>query len=382
MRHSHRELLAKVFVNQAYATKPGKERDYFISLIQKANLNQPIRRQALRLVGDDPEMASRALISWALNQGNNAADQHYTTLGSLLQSELDELPVDQASAVAAVIVANRLYLDPVLLDNLQATFQVPSTASTTEANGHASGPDFEWQAPADTELQSFFSREPPDFLDVAFLQGAMARVRSVCLVTVGETGGTGTGVLVDREHILTNYHVIAPRPDSDPAKTAPSITLQFGKFTGSSPSNIVSIKLAEDLPITSSSPTRELDFALLRLGGNLYSAADVQVAPFILNVPQVGSTINILQHPAGQGMKLAVSDNSVTYSRPEAGVVQYITRTSSGSSGSPCFDDQWRLVALHHAQRAQAFGAVREGILMKAIHERIAPCLGADWRPG
>lgn len=380
MKPKHQEFLARVFVSQAYATKLGKEKEYFISLIQKAYLKQPDLQQAIRLLRDDPVMDSRALISWALTRGKNPADGKFTTLGSLLKSELDELPVDQASAVAAIIVADKLFLDTSLIDELRSRFQVPLAADPADFNDQGMGPDFNWQAPSDLELQSFLAREPPDFLDVGFLQGAMTRVRSVCLVTVGQTGGTGTGVLIGPDHVLTNYHVLAPRSDISPEQVAGSVVLQFGKFTGSSSSNVVSINLSANAPITAVSPTRELDFALLRLEGNLHSVANVQVSPFVLDIPQVGSTINILQHPAGRGMKLAVSDNSVTYSKAEAGVVQYVTRTAAGSSGSPCFDDRWRLVALHHAERAKTFGAIREGILMKAIHEHIAPHLGSSWQ--
>ena len=77
-------------------------------------------------------------------------------------------------------------------------------------------------------------------------------------------------------------------------------------------------------------------------------------------------------------MKLAVSDNAVTYAEAQMGIIQYLTRAASVSSGSPCFDEQWRLVALHHAERSRTFRSVREGILIRSIHERISANLSVQ----
>ena len=76
-------------------------------------------------------------------------------------------------------------------------------------------------------------------------------------------------------------------------------------------------------------------------------------------------------------MKLSVSANGVTGILTEQGCVQYVTTARAGSSGAPCFNDEWKLIALHHAERALLFGAVREGILMGAIYEKIKGSLAA-----
>jgi endonuclease G len=85
--------------------------------------------------------------------------------------------------------------------------------------------------------------------------------------------------------------------------------------------------------------------------------------------------LNILQHPGGESMKLALSSNGVTGVYPETGLIQYLTSTRGGSSGSPCFSDEWALVALHHAERSRMFGTIREGILFRAIHSEISSYL-------
>ena len=62
-------------------------------------------------------------------------------------------------------------------------------------------------------------------------------------------------------------------------------------------------------------------------------------------------------------MKVALSCNGVVDVDANSGKIQYVNKTAGGSSGSPCFNEDWELVALHHAERSRSFGSIREGIL-------------------
>ena len=57
--------------------------------------------------------------------------------------------------------------------------------------------------------------------------------------------------------------------------------------------------------------------------------------------------VNIIQHPAGQFKKITLYHNIVTNTTDR--IVQYLTDTMPGSSGSPVFNSQWEVVALHHS---------------------------------
>jgi hypothetical protein len=70
-------------------------------------------------------------------------------------------------------------------------------------------------------------------------------------------------------------------------------------------------------------------------------------------------------------MMLAISGSGVTGAYPDRGYLQYVSRTAPGSSGGPCFDDDWNIVAVHHAVRSKAFGVIGEGILMASIYDAI-----------
>ncbi|MCK4825594.1 trypsin-like peptidase domain-containing protein, partial [bacterium] len=45
--------------------------------------------------------------------------------------------------------------------------------------------------------------------------------------------------------------------------------------------------------------------------------------------------------------QIAMNDNEVKYA--DETIVQYITDTLPGSSGSPVFNDNWQVIALHHS---------------------------------
>ncbi len=60
-----------------------------------------------------------------------------------------------------------------------------------------------------------------------------------------------------------------------------------------------------------------------------------------------GEDIIIIQHPGGMPKQIALTDNEVMY--VDDSVLQYLTDTMPGSSGSPVFNDKWQLVGLHHS---------------------------------
>lgn len=79
-----------------------------------------------------------------------------------------------------------------------------------------------------------------------------------------------------------------------------------------------------------------------------------------------GERVNIIQHPRGRLKELSLHDNKVTYVYDK--VIRYTTDTEPGSSGSPVFNNQWDLVALHHAGWAEPDGgATNEGVRMTEI---------------
>jgi hypothetical protein len=76
--------------------------------------------------------------------------------------------------------------------------------------------------------------------------------------------------------------------------------------------------------------------------------------------------VNIVQHPDGRPKEVALQENEVT--RVQDKLIHYRTDTEPGSSGSPVFNNDWELVALHHSgERFPDGTAENEGIRISAI---------------
>jgi hypothetical protein len=60
-----------------------------------------------------------------------------------------------------------------------------------------------------------------------------------------------------------------------------------------------------------------------------------------------GESINVVGHPMGRLKEIAIRNGVLQYQHEH--FLNYTTDTEHGSSGSPVFNDQWEVVALHHA---------------------------------
>lgn len=236
------------------------------------------------------------------------------------------------------------------------------------------GPDINWRGETDEiQLQSWL-RPEPDYWDVGFLKRAIEQSASVCRLEIPSRNIRGTGVLVTPNQVLTNYHVLQPTREDDLESNAANAVLKFGCFTSDDgvETKGKSFQLDKINPILSFSKPEKLDYILLQLEAKITQEKDIKPARWdSLKLPVEKMAINILQHPEGDSMKLSISQDGITGVYQNSGLVQYVNKTALGSSGSPCFDESWFLVALHHAQRAKTFGTIREGILFSSIYQEI-----------
>jgi len=154
----------------------------------------------------------------------------------------------------------------------------------------------------------------------------------------------------DETLVLTNHHVVN-RTGADNAERPENIEVVFEAAEGAArrPHTVWEI-LAE-------SPYAELDFALLKLAGD---APQVPIVPIVNLLPRLEppTRVYIIGHPSGDELHIAFQDNCLLdHEGPPDGCpptpghcrVHYHAPTSPGNSGSPVFDDAWRVIALHHA---------------------------------
>jgi DNA/RNA endonuclease G (NUC1)/V8-like Glu-specific endopeptidase len=182
-----------------------------------------------------------------------------------------------------------------------------------------------------------------------FLDRGVSAAQAVCRVRIRSTSGTlrgwGTGSLISPRLLLTNNHVLGD------ATSAAASLVEFNVQDGPNgqPETPVAFRLRpEDLFITD----KGLDFTLVAIADT--SEGGRQLADFGHNPGTIGDdpilvseSVNIIQHPLGRPKQVALRENEVTDVLTD--FLHYQTDTEPGSSGSPVFNDQWQLVALHHS---------------------------------
>ncbi|GGH44077.1 hypothetical protein GCM10008014_05240 [Paenibacillus silvae] len=199
-----------------------------------------------------------------------------------------------------------------------------------------------------------------NLLPIDFLNKGVERAKAVCRVLT--PSGLGTGFLIDQGIIMTNHHVVQS------AEEAKNSFVEFGYEENGT---TLKLKLKpEDLFITS--PMEELDFTIVACETTgIEALKPVKLLRSPTTITR-GEYVNIIQHPSGRMKEIALQDNTVSYVYDK--VIHYITDTEPGSSGAAVFNNQWELVALHHAgwytNKAET-EAVNEGIRISAIVARL-----------
>jgi len=364
------EIMAKQATN---APHPLTAKDYLSILIDKTIWPPVWKRARKGALTGIPDFDVRSLVNWAINQGINPVDKKCTVLGSLLQSLISDLGLEDRIHIVAIIVVHKLFLDENILSSLIMRYQIPQSLDVFEGGPTDYGPDFKWEGPTEqVELQGFL-RPEPEFLDVGFLSRGMKRAASVCRIEIPRKKPAGTGFLVSANLLLTNYHVLVEREDHNLEKRAQDSVLRFGNITAADgeESEGQGFALDHNKPVLKYSPKDKLDYVLLKIEDRITKTEGVGPTPFTLELPYKGMDLNILQHPEGKALQLALSGDGVDKVFQERGIVQYSTRTKSGSSGSPCFTDNWEVIALHQSERPKPVGSIRQGIIFSSIYEEI-----------
>jgi V8-like Glu-specific endopeptidase len=356
---------------QARAASPlqGGPQSYFRNLVAAAHLSKKYQAAIAGRFQGNAEADARALAEDAIAKKINGEDPRFTVVGSIVMALLkQDTSPDDARAMVAILCRYGLILDDSERERLAVRFMLPELATSGAGEKVEYGPEIQWLGPDELQLQSFLRPDPP-WLDVGFLRKAMERSSAICRIELGTR--TGTGFLVGPNLVLTNYHVLVFDSGDNLEENAKRVALRFGCFSAKTDSSDgQEFRLASE-PIVDQSPVDEHDFLLLRVQDAIRGEEAIKPAPLEPSIPAEKSPLNIIHHPFGDTMKLSLSGNGVTGIYRDKGLLQYVTRAGEGSSGSPCFNDEWNVVGLHHAQRARSFGSIREGILVQAIYDRI-----------
>jgi V8-like Glu-specific endopeptidase len=135
--------------------------------------------------------------------------------------------------------------------------------------------------------------------------------------------------------LLTNEHVLSATHERALRVGNAYVTFETAPERG--PAKCTEIVWSDD----------ELDATLARFDAPLAGIEPIELDP-TTDLPgrDDASRVYVIGHPNGGRLSFSLNDNLLLDYDDER--MHYRAPTEPGSSGSPVFDDQWRLVALHH----------------------------------
>lgn len=176
---------------------------------------------------------------------------------------------------------------------------------------------------------------------------AKKKVGRIAVIQHNAVVGYATGFMVSDSLMLTNWHVMSIPEDAEKS------TIEFNYEYDIEGNLKKSTTFALD-PHLFFHSNKELDYCLVAVKKrdlsnttNLSLFGYLHFSPLSGKLGDIGKeALNIIHHPDGDPKQLSIRENIFTKVLPNA--IWYESDTAQGSSGSPVFNDQWQVVALHH----------------------------------
>lgn len=305
-REEHRKLVDLISGMPEMATPQAR--------IQMLDLSGLARLTPQIDVNGSALIVSSTIVSHLARFGRISWD--HEALGLFLNTIMDFLGVDQQEYVSEILLRHRM-MTPV----------APSTIAAKRIDEHPPG----------DLMEKIIGRNT--LRPIAFLDKARTAATSVAFIHVrhGRKQWTGTGFLITEDLLLTNHHIL---PEADHAEGA-VYRMNYQDHPDGTPDSPQDYRTADRVLHVAN---EELDYAIVEL-----AESPGKVWGFLRpasTTPALGDRVNIIQHPGGQPKQIALQDNFVEYT--DRNIIQYVTATLPGSSGSPVLDDDWEVCALHH----------------------------------
>ena len=200
-----------------------------------------------------------------------------------------------------------------------------------------------------------------NLLDITYLSEGTRVSRAVGRIVLPVSGGSrlGSGFMVSPRILMTNNHVLESELHAANARIEFDFFAREDGTTGPvqrfrfQPNLFFITHVGLDFSLIAVAPVNPQGDAIRDRGWiPLLGPSGKAVA---------GERVSVIQHPNGDPQKVVVHDNKVT--DVNGAFLLYRADTMGGSSGSPVFNINWDLAALHHA----AVGHANEGIRISAI---------------
>ncbi|WP_372364507.1 serine protease [Candidatus Uabimicrobium sp. HlEnr_7] len=159
-----------------------------------------------------------------------------------------------------------------------------------------------------------------------------------CVQSIGQVrtpSQEGTGFLITDDLIVTNHHVIS---STNIAKKSQIVFDYYQNIDGS----------IQEAPPINLNPDKaffvarngDIDFSIVALQNK-----QSRYVPKIKEKIDKQTPIYVMQHAQGNDLQISINNNQIRNITKNS--VKYTTPTKQGSSGSPVFDHNWNVIAVH-----------------------------------
>ncbi|MEV7970470.1 serine protease [Sphaerisporangium sp. NPDC088356] len=174
---------------------------------------------------------------------------------------------------------------------------------------------------------------------------AAATVARISLNDGGRLLPRGTAFLVAPALLMTNNHVLANQ------ESARDLVVEFAAEVNLDNEPAVPARFRLD-PEACFLTDQHLDFTLVAVRTGPDGRRAGEVFGWNRLVAQqgkvvIGEPVNIVGHPSGRLKEISIRHNELSMQLDD--FLHYTNDTEPGNSGSPVFNDQWEVVALHHS---------------------------------
>lgn len=234
-------------------------------------------------------------------------------------------------------------LSPASDDGAGALIVLLQAQLLTKQGGHSVDADATLQSVKSTKLALEAVLGTEKYEPVEWLEQGLLRSRGVARITNANSLACSTGFLIrardldeslEGQFLITNHHVIPAAIEAEDA------IVTFEGLDGGKRKYRIARQLW-------TSPTEGgLDATICVLDKPV---KDVEAFPICTELPDVAAKphVYVIGHPLGGKLAVSINDNLLLdHADPR---VHYRAPTDVGSSGSPVFDAEWSLLALHHA---------------------------------